>query len=115
MLAHAALILLLLAHDATPKGEDHVRIAVERLGNAFSHGGDEENDRGLAVTVWRNGTLKREERWHYTEKGEWFLQARAGLYVLAVLDTESGEWVTRPSERLVWRGGAWRRVTVPAR
>ena len=106
--------LLVIALDATPKGEDHPRIAVERLGNAFSHSGEEE-DRGLAVQVWRNGTLKRDERWHYTEKGEWFLQARAGVYVHAVLDTESGEWVTRPSERLVWRGGAWRRITVPAR
>ena len=109
-----ALILLLFACDATPKGDNFPKIAVERLGSGFTSAGEEE-DRGLAVSVWRNTTLMRDERWHLTEKGEWFLRARDGIYVLAAIDTESGGWVTQPSERLVWRGTAWRRIKVPSR
>jgi len=113
-MVHLALFLLLLAPDATPKGDYHPKIVAERLGSAFSSAGDEE-DRGLAVSIWRNGTLQRDERWHLTEKGEWFLRARDGVYVLAAVDTESGGWVTQPTERLVWRGTCWRRITVPAK
>jgi hypothetical protein len=108
-----ALLLVLAAFDVTPKGGEP-EIAPERLGSNFSPKGDEA-DRGLAVSVWRNNTLNREERWHYTEKGEWFLRARDGVFVLAEIDSDKGEWKTRPSERLVWRRKAWSRITVPPR
>ena len=108
-----ALLLVLPFLDVTPKGAEP-RIEPERLGSDFTAKGD-ETDRGLAISVWRNDTLKRDERWHYTEKGEWFLRARPGIFVLAVIDIEKGGWNTKPSERLVWRGGAWRRITVPPR
>ena len=113
MVKGLAFLLLLAAFDITPKGGEPT-IAPEQLGSNFSPKGD-ETDRGLAVQVWRNNTLNRDERWHYTEKGEWFLRARDGVYVLAEMDTEKGVWKTRPSERLVWRNKTWRRITVPAK
>jgi len=106
-----AIFLLLPLLDVTPKGGEPA-IAPERLGSEFTAKGD-ETDHGLAVSVWRNNTLNRDERWHYTEKGEWFLRARECTYVLAEIDTDKGGWKTRPSERLVWRRSAWRRITVP--
>lgn len=108
-----ALLLALAAFDITPRGGEPP-IVPEELGSSFSPKGD-ETDRELALQVWRNNTLNRDERWHYTEKGEWFLRAREGTYVLAEIDIDKGVWKTRPSERLVWRGKAWRRITVPSR
>lgn len=108
-----ALLLVLAAFDVTPRGGE-APIAPEQLGSNFSPKGDDA-DRGLALSVWRNNALNRDERWHYTEQGEWFLRARDGVYVLAEMDSEKGVWKTRPSERLVWRGKAWRRIAVPAK
>jgi len=113
MVKGLALLLVIAAFDVTPRGGEP-KIPAEELGANFSPKGD-ETDRGLALQVWRNNTLNRDERWHYTEQGEWFLRARDGVLVLAEMDSEKGVWKTRPSERLVWRCKAWRRITVPAR
>jgi hypothetical protein len=112
-MALRALVLLIGAWpfcpDVMPRGLDPV-IPVEKLGSSFQSKGPEE-DRGLKVGVWWNNTLERDERWHCTEKGEWFLRVRPGIFVLT--GTGEGGWLTRPTERLVWRDKAWRRITVP--
>lgn len=97
--------------DVTPKGLDPV-LPVEKLGNSFQSKGPEE-DRGLKVGVWWNLTLERDERWHCTDAHEWFLRVRPGIFVLTGTDPEAGGWVTRPTERLVWREGKWRRIKLP--
>ena len=98
--------------DVTPKGVFDPVIPVEKLGGSFQSKGPEE-DRGLKVGVWWNNTLERDERWHCTEKGEWFLRARPGIFVLT--GTGEGGWMTKPSERIVWRDKKWQRITVPQR
>jgi hypothetical protein len=98
--------------DITPKGTFNPFIAVEKLGGSFQSKGPEE-DRGLKVGVWWNNTLERDERWHCTEAGEWFLRARPGIFVLT--GTAEGGWVTRPQERIVYRDKKWQRITVPKR
>ncbi len=102
------LLLLPLLFDVSPRPCDPF-IAVEALGKAFARVKDGD-DRGLAVGVWANSTLDRDETWHQEPGGEWFLRARDGIYVLAISDTDG--WRTVPSERLVWRGGAWKRVSL---
>jgi hypothetical protein len=104
------LLLVALIADVSPKGLDPV-IPVEKLGSHFQSKGSEE-DRGLKVSVWWNATLERDERWHCTAKGEWFLRARTGIFVLAAHEPGGG-WVTCPAERLVWRDKAWTRITIP--
>lgn len=96
--------------DITPKGNADPVIEVEKLGGSFQSKGPEE-DRGLKVSAWWNNTLERDERWHCTENGEWFLRAKPGIYVLT--GTEAGGWVTRPLERIVYRDGKWRRISLP--
>jgi hypothetical protein len=100
----------LLFADVMPRGE----LAIEALGNSFEPIGDEV-DRGLKVGVWRNVKLKREERWHLSEPGEWFLRVRSGLYILATHDPKAGGWFTNPLERLEWDGKAWRRGSLAPR
>lgn len=107
-----ALLLLLLVADVTPRDGEPV-IPVEKLGSHFQSKGSEE-DRGLKVSVWWNATLERDERWHCTDKGEWFLRVRPGIFVLAEHEPEGG-WTTRPAERLVWRDKKWKRITVPVK
>ena len=99
-----ATILLVLLCDA---GRPVPRYEV--LGN---HWTPLENvtDRGLRAQRFYNHDRKRNEVWYQAESGEWFLQAKDGLYVLASR-MEGGPWVTRPSVRLVFRDGAWVRVS----
>ena len=115
-MALRALFLLLawipVCPDITPKGTSDPLIAVEKLGGSFQSKGPEE-DRGLKVGVWWNNTLEREERWHCTEAGEWFLRAKPGIFVLT--GTDVGGWVTRPQERVVYRDKKWQRITLPKR
>lgn len=96
--------------DVTPKYTNDPVLAVEKLGNSFQSKGPEE-DRGLKVSVWWNNTLERDERWHCTEAGEWFLRARPGIFVLT--GTSESGWVTKPLERIVYRDRKWRRITLP--
>ncbi|HKS17502.1 MAG TPA: hypothetical protein VJU16_09340 [Planctomycetota bacterium] len=96
--------------DVMPKGVSDPVIAVEKLGGGFQSKGTED-DRGLKVSVWWNLALEREERWHCTEAGEWFLRARPGIFVLA--GTGEGGWHTNPLERIVHRDGKWKRITLP--
>jgi hypothetical protein len=99
------LLLALIAVDAAPKSLAPER--PERLGSAFTWG-EIVNDEGLPAQVYRNETLKRDETWHQTEAGEWFVKARDRVYVLAVREDDG--WVTKPSERLERRDGLWKRV-----
>jgi hypothetical protein len=108
-MALRALLLAALVADVFPKDADPF-IPVEKLGNRYQAKGNEE-DRGLKVTVWWNRTLERDERWHATGKGEWFLRARPGIFVQALHDHETG-WVTLPAERLVWRHKSWKRISL---
>src|SRR5262245_34518367 len=114
MVSRAIILALcsLFVADVTPKGD----LNVERLGNSFEAIG-EDADRGLKVGVWRNVTLKREEKWHLTSEGEWFLRVRSDLYVLATHEPKEGGWLTNPLERLVWKeaDSRWRRVTIARR
>jgi hypothetical protein len=96
--------------DITPNGVDPV-LPVEKLGNAFESKGPEE-DNGLKVSVWVNLRLERVERWHRTEKDEWFIRVRPGIFVLTVHEPKEGGWITCPKERIVWRHKAWRRIIV---
>ncbi len=100
------LLLVAALLDVSPKPSDPF-IAVEALGKAFAHQKDGE-DRGLSVGTWTNTTLNRDETWHQEPGGEWFIRARDGIYVLAVSDADG--WRAVPSERLVWRGGEWKKV-----
>ena len=113
-MALRALVLLAawipIHFDVTPKGLDP-QIPVEKLGSSFQSKGPEE-DRGLKVGVWWNNTLERDERWHCTDTHEWFLRVRPGIFVLTGTDAEAGGWVTKPTERLVWRERKWQRITV---
>jgi len=112
-MAIRALLLALagaLFADATPRGADDPVLPVEKLGRHFQSKGHEE-DRGLKVSVWRNETLDRDERWHCNDDGEWFYQARPGIFVLTDPKGEGG-WTTLPLERLVWRYKAWRRISL---
>src|SRR5262245_56125883 len=111
-MVRAAILLAYLAllGDITPKGLDP-SLAVEKLGNRFQSKGAEE-DAGMKVSVWTNQTLERDERWHYSDQEEWFVRVRPGLYVLATHEPKEGGWITCPTERIVWRDRAWRRITV---
>ena len=114
-MALRALFLLLAAWifplaDVTPKGS----VVAERLGNSFELRGDGD-DRGLNIALWRNLTLNRDEWWHLTEAGEWFLRVHHGVYVLATHEPKEGGWLTHPGERLVWRDKKWQRITLPRR
>ncbi len=95
------------AADVSPKRAKPV--PVETLGNQFTRLGDAE-DRGLVVSLWRNNTLERDETWHQGESGQWFLKVKDGHYLLT--ESVEGGWRTLPREQLVWRDGAWTRVTL---
>jgi hypothetical protein len=112
-MAIRALLLALagtLFADATPQRIDDPVLPVEKLGRHFQSKGAEE-DRGIRVSIWRNETLDRDERWHCNDNGEWFYRARPGIFVLTGNEPEGG-WTTRPLERLVWRYKAWRRISL---
>lgn len=108
------LAVLALLADITPRGIDPV-LPVEKLGNKFQSKQQAEVENGLKVSVWINLTLDREERWHFTEKDEWFIRARPGIFVLTTHEPKEGGWITCPTERIVWRDRAWRRITVKQR
>ena len=110
MVPRALALACLLFADVMPQGE----LAVEALGNNFEPIG-EEADRGLKVGVWKNVTLKREERWHLAAQGEWFLRVRTGIYILATHDPKAGGWFTNPLERMLWKDDKWNRVSLAPR
>ena len=114
-MALRSLVLILgslVAAEVMPRGD----LAAEALGNSFEPIGDEV-DRGLKVGIWRNLTLKREERWHLDGDGQWFLRVRAHLYILATHEAKDGGWFTEPLERLEWKekDKAWRRISLGPR
>jgi hypothetical protein len=96
------MMMMILLLDVTG-GAGPVR--PERLGGAYSQIRD-EFDEGMQVAIWRNETLNRDEHWAYVE-GNYYLRVAKGVYVLGIYDETAQEWQTRPSDRLVNRGGRW--------
>jgi hypothetical protein len=100
----AVLALLFVLADVSPPAPGvGPALPIERLGNDYRWMRS-ETDRGLAVEVWFNARLGREERWHKPD-GEYFLRVAPDLYVRGVC--EDWEWKTDPTDRVVWRAGAW--------
>lgn len=102
-------ILGLLLFDTS--GKRDLPIRPENLGRQWTAGAPGE-DAGLRVQAYFNHQVNRDEAWHQTAEGEWFIRIRPGLYVNARAGAD-GNWTTRPSERLVLRGGRWTRLRVP--
>lgn len=103
----AKVLLILALLDTGRRAEP--RIPSEYLGKTWTSGAAGE-DRGLTTQEYWNTELNRNEVWH-AAGGEWFLRVADGLYVLGkYLADES--WKTVPTERLVFRRGEWRRLSL---
>jgi len=105
-----AFVLLLITVWADTGRRAEPRLTIEKLGRSWT-AGQTSVDGDLAIQRFQNLELRREEIWHQASDGKWFLQVRERLYVLGV-QCPDGSWETRPTERIVHRGGTWKRIQV---